>query len=114
MSPNGDSMDKEYGEHKYADHGRTSDCEHGCECWMGPFNSGGPVGLNPFGECPNNPKDGERLGGERDYQLVVNRRIRNLEARAHGAEDLLKQVEPGTIELAKQLQDVKDQLFEEK
>lgn len=33
----------------------TSDCEH-CKCWMGPSRSGGPEGVDPFGECPGNPK----------------------------------------------------------
>lgn len=43
-----------YGSHNYPgapDH--TSDCSHGCGCWMGPARSGGPV--NPHGRCPNNP-----------------------------------------------------------
>lgn len=33
----------------------TSDCKHGCGCWTGPHNSGGPV--DPFGPCPNNPRN---------------------------------------------------------
>ena len=33
----------------------TSDCEY-CQCWMGPCRSGGPEGLDPFGNCPGNPK----------------------------------------------------------
>lgn len=33
----------------------TSDCEHGCGCWMGNARSGGPNGVAPFGDCPNNP-----------------------------------------------------------
>jgi len=32
----------------------TSDCDHGCGCWMGATRSGGPAGLDPLGECPNN------------------------------------------------------------
>lgn len=32
----------------------TSDCEYGCKCWMGQARSGGPPGIDPFGECPNN------------------------------------------------------------
>lgn len=43
-----------FGPHDYGDGDGTSDCEHGCGCWMGPFRSGGPV--NPSGPCPNNPK----------------------------------------------------------
>lgn len=38
--------------HKYADHDGTSDCENGCGAWMGPFRSGAPTGVDPFGECP--------------------------------------------------------------
>ena len=33
----------------------TSDCEHGCGCWVGSSRSGGPDGVDPFGDCPNNP-----------------------------------------------------------
>jgi len=46
---------KEFGPHKYADHDGTSDCKYGCGCWMGPSRSGGKV--DPFGPCPNNPKE---------------------------------------------------------
>lgn len=31
----------------------TSDCSNGCGCWAGPSRSGGPDGIDPFGECPN-------------------------------------------------------------
>lgn len=37
---------------------RTSDCSHGCGCWMGESRSGGPV--DPFGRCPKNPKPPEQ------------------------------------------------------
>lgn len=30
----------------------TSDCSNGCGCWMGRHRSGGPDGVDPFGECP--------------------------------------------------------------
>lgn len=33
----------------------TSDCAYGCGCWMGGTRSGGPDGIDPFGDCPNNP-----------------------------------------------------------
>ena len=33
----------------------TSDCKY-CECTMGRHRSGGPEGVNPFGDCPGNPK----------------------------------------------------------
>lgn len=32
----------------------TSDCEHGCGCWMGSSRSGGHEGVDQFGQCPNN------------------------------------------------------------
>ena len=44
-----------FGAHKYASDWRTSDCEYGCGCWMGECRSGGKI--NPFGACPNNPKE---------------------------------------------------------
>lgn len=33
----------------------TSDCANGCGCWAGSSRSGGPAGVDPFGECPNAP-----------------------------------------------------------
>jgi len=36
----------------------TSDCHNGCGCWMGPYRSGGPEGIDPAGACPNAPKHG--------------------------------------------------------
>lgn len=30
----------------------TSDCAYQCGCWAGPLRSGGPDGVDPFGECP--------------------------------------------------------------
>lgn len=33
----------------------TSNCDYGCGCWMGQSRSGGPEGIDPFGECPGNP-----------------------------------------------------------
>lgn len=44
---------KKFGPHSY-DPGGTSNCFHGCGCWMGAWRSGGKV--DPFGACPNNPK----------------------------------------------------------
>ena len=49
-----------FGPHDYADDG-TSDCGHGCGCWAGPCNSGGPV--NPLGPCPRNPKANNSITG---------------------------------------------------
>lgn len=78
--PNGHDYSKEYGGHSYpGDRDSTSNCDHGCGCWMGPSRSDGPVGLSPLGECPGNPKDGEKVGGNADYAIVVERRIRSLQ-----------------------------------
>ncbi|RTL06392.1 hypothetical protein EKK58_05425 [Candidatus Dependentiae bacterium] len=33
----------------------TSDCAYGCGAWMGGSRSGGPDGVDPFGECPKAP-----------------------------------------------------------
>ena len=43
----------EFGSHDYENFDGTSNCKHGCGCWMGSSRSGGPV--NPFGACPANP-----------------------------------------------------------
>ncbi|MEK7080646.1 MAG: hypothetical protein AAB925_02355 [Patescibacteria group bacterium] len=109
--PNGHGP-KEYGGHQYADYDGISDCKHGCRCWMGPARSGGPTGLDPFGKCPKNPKDGKLLGENADYDYVVTERIRNLESRLYGAEEQLKKVKPGKIKLADELDSVRKELFE--
>jgi hypothetical protein len=44
-------------ENPYGDGFYTSDCKYGCGCWMGACNSGGPDGIDPFGECPKAPKE---------------------------------------------------------
>lgn len=109
--PNGLDLDREYGGHDYGDdHSHTCDCKHGCGCSMGPSMSHGPLGLDPAGECPGNPKDGIHHSLNDDYHTVVKRRIRNLERRAFKAEDLLKRVDPGAIELAEQLKEAQQQL----
>jgi hypothetical protein len=105
---------KEYGKHKYADHDGTSDCENQCGCWIGPTNSGGPLGLDPFGLCPKNPVDGNLLGGKEDYGFVVRERIRLLELRAHKAEDQLKRVRPTKKQLAADLLATRTELAEKK
>ena len=113
--PNGLNLDIEYGEHKYDDSlHHTSDCHHGCGCSMGPSNSGGPLGLDPFGECPGNPKSGTLLPGDDDYKTVVERRIKKLKERADQAESMLEQVEPGKVELVGELRKAKRLLFEER
>lgn len=90
---NGYDYRKEYGGHKYAGHDGTSDCEYGCGCSMGPTMSHGPTGLDTFGECPGNPKDGVKLGGKADYDVVVERRIQALSRRAYHADELAKKLE---------------------
>ena len=110
--PNGHGL-KEYGGHKYADHDGTSDCKFGCECWMGPSRSGGPAGLDPFGTCPKNPKDGNFLGGVADYEYVVNARIADLQSRLRAAEDLLMRVNPDQIRLAEDLAKIRGELAQQ-
>ena len=90
--PNGHDNSKEYGSHEYGDKG-TSNCRYECKCWMGPARSGGPIGLDPFGECPNNPKNGERLGGNDDYEIVVTRRIRALESQSYAGKQAIERLE---------------------
>jgi len=109
--PNGHDL-REYGRHKYANHHGTSDCQYGCGCWMGPARSGGPTGLDPFGKCPKNPKDGKFLEGNADYDYVVTERIRNLESRLYRAEERLKAMKPSKIKLADELESLRDQLAE--
>jgi len=46
-----------FGPHSYPHQDGTSDCSHGCGCWMGPTRSGGPV--DPMGACPENVKAGQ-------------------------------------------------------
>lgn len=111
-----ESSRKEYGPHKYAEHDGTSDCKYGCGCWMGPSRSGGPDGLDPFGVCPGNPKDGKPLGpagkyGPDYYQVVMNRfedlktRCRTAEDGRRAAEEKLKRVAPGALKLSERLHD---------
>ena len=109
--PNGHGP-KEYGGHKYANHDGTSNCEHGCGCWMGPARSGGPTGLSPFGKCPKNPVDGKLLGGNADYDHVVTERIDDLSSRLYRAEERLKRVSPNKTKLADKLVSVKTELAE--
>jgi len=111
--PNGHDYSKEYGPHKYSHEG-TSDCEHKCGCWMGPSRSDGPIGLDPFGECPNNPKDGKRLGDKTDHEIVVTRRIRKLESRAYDGEQAIARLEKikktPKAKLLEQIESLKEKL----
>ncbi|OGZ62686.1 MAG: hypothetical protein A2998_00500 [Candidatus Staskawiczbacteria bacterium RIFCSPLOWO2_01_FULL_37_25b] len=110
--PNGHLGNKEYGPHEYAGHEGTSDCKHGCGCWMGPSRSGGPVGLDPFGKCPKNPEDGNLLGGNEDYNGVVNQRIEELTSRMQRAEERLKRVSPTKKQMAEEIASLKKQLYQ--
>ena len=110
--PNGHDYSKEYGGHKYADHDGTSDCKYGCGCSMGPSMSHGPTGLDPDGECPNNPKDGKRLPGNADYEIVVERRIRGQESRAFSAEQAVEKVSTSKKRLAEGVANTKKSLAE--
>ncbi|MBI2096295.1 MAG: hypothetical protein HYT43_01525 [Candidatus Taylorbacteria bacterium] len=79
---------------------------------MGPACSGGPTGLDPFGKCPKNPKDGELLGGNADYDYVVTERIQKLESQLYSAEERLKTVKPSKTELADELESARAKLSE--
>ncbi len=88
--PNGHNLSKEYGEHDYGKCEGTCDCIYGCGCWMGSARSGGPLGLDPFGECPGNPKDNKKLPGKDDYEIVVTHRIQGLEHNLYQARQELE------------------------
>jgi len=109
--PNGHTGNKEYGGHRYESHEGTSDCKHGCGCWMGPFRSGGPIGLDPFGKCPKNPEDGNLLGGDEDCRYVVEQRIQELTGRMQKAEEHLKRVSPTKKQMAEEIASLKKQLY---
>lgn len=92
--PNGHDYSKEYGPHKYDDDiHHTSDCKNGCGCYMGPAMSGGPAGVDTFGECPKNPKNGRLIGGNADQDVVIERRIRKLESEAYHATQRAEELE---------------------
>jgi hypothetical protein len=71
-------------------------------------------GARPLGECPNNPVDGKSLGGDADYEVVVERRIRTLEARAKTAEERAAVAEEAAgrsrLQLQRQVAGLKRQL----
>jgi len=108
--PNGHES-KEYGKHRYANYDGPSDCEFDCGCWKGPTRSGGPIGLDPSEDCPNNPKDGKLLGGDKDYDYVVTKQIQDLNTRLYKAEDHLKQMSLSKTKLVNELASVKEELF---
>ena len=96
---------KEYGLHEYS--GPVSgDCKHRCGCWMTQSQSGGPVGLDPFGKCPKNPLDGILMSddGKLDYEYVLEERIFIAESECFRLKRDLKATEPGARKLAKELE----------
>lgn len=108
--PNGHDYTREYGGHNYPRSDGTSDCSYGCGCWMGPARSNGPLGVDPHGECPANPRDGLKgLKLSHDIEVVVTRRIRSLESRANTAEQKLKETEPEKIILAATIKRLTDE-----
>jgi hypothetical protein len=109
---NGQDTQKEYGDHKYENYPGTSECKNGCGCRMSGFQSWGPLGIDPFGKCPGNPKDGKSLGGNKDYEYVVSQRIDNLESELREAKRQLEAVSPGKIKLAEELSFTKEKLQE--
>ena len=84
-------MPKEYGEHKY----NNGLCI--CGCWSNSLTTGGPIGLDPKGKCPKNPKDGIPIGGLHDIEEVANERIA----------DLYSQIRRLTIEVEEKNKEVK-------
>ncbi len=111
MNGNDDNK-KEYGGHKYENYPGTSECQNGCGCRMSGFQSWGPLGIDPFGKCPGNPKDGKPLGGNQDYEYVVDQRIDNLESELRETKRQLEAVNPDKAILAKELSLAKEKLHE--
>jgi len=113
IMPNGRSHKSydDYGPHKYPDHDGRCDCEYGCGCWTSDAMSKSPVGISPFGHCPNNPLDGQRQPGNNDYEDCVNGRIQKLESELYEAEqsvELVERAKKGTkIDLVKRLEQTK-------
>lgn len=104
---------KEYGEHHYPNKNSTSDCSHGCGCWMGQSRSGSRhPGISPFGLCPNNPKDGKLLENGKDVAYIIEATITTLEQENNSLRRELEAVGPGTRKLAKELSETQQKLAE--
>ena len=92
--PKGNVDNKYYGKHNYGvdTSGGVVNCAYGCGCWIDDDGrrSGGPIGLDARGVCPNNSKDGIYLGGEHDYRRVVEMRIKHLEQQLKATKKQLK------------------------
>jgi len=114
--PNGRSHKSydDYGPHKYPDHDGRCDCEYGCGCWTSDAMSGSPVGISPFGHCPNNPLDGQKQSGNNDYEDCVNGRIQKLESELYTAKqsvELVEEAKKGTkIDLVKRLEQAENRV----
>lgn len=68
------------GPHKWSNlDGRTGECVYQCGCYMGHSSNSGPLGIDPFGECPNNPD-------------TLKEQVRTLTLRAETAEAELASV----------------------
>ena len=95
----------DYGGHQYSE-GHTGRCS--CGCRMQRHSSSGPIGVDPFGNCPDNPKDKQRQAENHDYADLVNGRMAHLELRlkeASGAVKIVEQAEKSTnIDLVRQLE----------
>lgn len=50
-------LSEENGGHHYNEELYQFDCKFRCGCWKGHYQHGGPNNLDPFGRCPNNPKN---------------------------------------------------------
>jgi len=96
---NMNANNKPYGPHSYPDHGARKHCLYRCGCWKEESNSGGPVGLDPDGECPNNPTSTQL--SPKDYENVVNRRIAELKRLLAVAEGRLLLLDPSKDEMAR-------------
>ncbi|MCX6812020.1 MAG: hypothetical protein NTW79_00120 [Candidatus Berkelbacteria bacterium] len=108
--PNGyNYSEQRHNGHDYGDDvHRTYDCKFGCGCSMGQSSSHGPLGVDPFGECPGNPIEGKSLGNmTADTDFVVTRRFKELERRCYKAEDTVRRTRPAKKYLAEQ-NEVKD------
>ncbi len=101
--PNGYNYDEErHGPHDYGEFTTgLHDCKYGCGCHMASSTSGGPAGLDPFGECPGNPIAGRSLGNlAANTDFVITRRVRGIEARMNKAEDIVKRMRSPKKQLA--------------
>lgn len=113
-----DPMGKEYGPHEMPDGwdgDSTADCIHGCGYSCGPSRSGGAFpGDNLVGyPCPNNPVNGQKLGGDRDKIAVLAQAAARYAEKARSHEHLLKEANNRLGEGAIQMAGHRDKLLKE-